>query len=90
MGIASKLAKINMSQPKPNSKAQKEKAKRLKERPIQWIACANCGDDNVTLIKCTDSYYCRACMTKLGKKKYEKLSKKDRTKAKKENMNNDK
>ena len=70
MGIASKMAKINMSMPSVNSKTQKEKAE--KKVVVNYIACANCHQDNITLIKCTDSYYCKKCMIKLGKQKFNK------------------
>lgn len=36
------------------------------------IACKCCGATNITLIKATDSYYCKFCFNKLGKKKYDK------------------
>lgn len=45
-------------------------------KKIQLIACKNCGQSNVTLIKATDSYYCKFCFYKLGKKKFEKKGKK--------------
>lgn len=40
------------------------------------IACNNCHASNVTLIKATDSYYCKFCFNKLGKKKFEKKGRK--------------
>lgn len=72
MGIASPRAKANMSQPKPNSKTQIAKRKALKERPINVIACKNCHATQVTLIRGTDSYYCKFCYDKMNKKKNKK------------------
>lgn len=40
------------------------------------IGCNKCHKTNVTLIKATDSYYCRPCFLTLGKKKYEKKGRK--------------
>ena len=39
---------------------------------INVIGCKNCGKTNETLIKATDSYYCKFCFNKLGKKKFDK------------------
>lgn len=36
------------------------------------IACNNCHKTGLTLIKATDSYYCKFCFDKLKKKKFEK------------------
>lgn len=36
------------------------------------IACNNCHKTGLTLIKATDSYYCKFCFNKLNKKKFEK------------------
>lgn len=68
MGIASAIAKINMSYPKAGSKTQANKS----ETKLKYIACNECHSTNTTLIKCTDSYYCKECMHKLDKKKYVK------------------
>lgn len=64
---------VNM-RPKQNSKRQQE----LKENPkkVKFIGCKNCGITNTTLIKATDSYYCKFCFEKLGKKKFEKKKEK--------------
>lgn len=45
-------------------------------KKLKFIACKNCGKDNVTLIKATDSYYCKFCFDKLNKKKFEKKGRK--------------
>lgn len=39
---------------------------------INVIGCNNCHKTNVTLIKATDSYYCKPCFLMLGKKKFNK------------------
>lgn len=58
----------------PNNKtldeALKEKSK-TKEK-IRFIGCKECGMTNVTLIKATDSYYCKFCFNKLKKNKFKK------------------
>ena len=46
------------------------KQKEIKKLNI--IGCNKCHKTNVTLIKATDSYYCRPCFLTLGKKKFEK------------------
>ena len=40
------------------------------------IACNCCHATNLPLIKATDSYYCKFCFNKLGKKKFEKKGRK--------------
>lgn len=76
MGIASARAKVIMSQPKPNSKTQIEKRKKLMDNPIKVIACKNCHSQNVTLRRGPDSYYCRFCYDKLFNKKNKKKKEK--------------
>ena len=70
----SAMAKVMNKQPKPNSKRQQE----LKENPKKYnvIGCKVCGATNIQLIKATDSYYCKFCFDKLGKKKFEKKGRK--------------
>lgn len=46
--------------------------KEEKSKKVKFIACKECGITNTTLIKATDSYYCKFCFEKLGKKKYSK------------------
>ena len=75
MGIASALAKANMSQPKAKSKTQIAKKEELMKNPRKYIACKNCQATNVTLIKAKDSYYCKFCFDKLKKKKFTKKEK---------------
>lgn len=58
----------------PNNKTLDEA---LKEKPktkekISVIGCKECGMTNVTLIKATDSYYCKFCFNKLKKDKFKK------------------
>lgn len=48
----------------------------MKNNKVKLIGCKNCGITNTTLIKATDSYYCKFCFNKLGKKKYEKKGRK--------------
>ena len=36
------------------------------------VACNNCHKSNTTLIKATDSYYCKNCFIELGKQKFQK------------------
>lgn len=36
------------------------------------IACNNCHKTGLTLIKATDSYYCKFCFDKLKKQKFKK------------------
>ena len=50
--------------PNPNSKTQKEKSAKI----IRYIGCNKCHRTNVTLIRGTDSYYCKECITKMNKK----------------------
>ena len=53
------------------NKKPKEKA----EKKIKFIGCKECGATNTTLIKATDSYYCKSCFELLRKKKFEKKKK---------------
>ena len=66
MGYMSAIAKYNNRQPKPNSKRQQQLAENPKT--INVIACKNCHQSNVTLIRGTDSYYCKYCYSKMQKK----------------------
>ena len=50
--------------------------KKKEKKKIQVIGCNNCHKTDVTLIKATDSYYCKFCFNKLGKKKFEKKGRK--------------
>lgn len=54
------------------SYTENEKPKEKEEKKLRFIGCKNCGSTNVTLIKATDSYYCKFCFDKLGKEKYSK------------------
>lgn len=45
-------------------------------KKLSFIGCKNCGATNITLVKATDSYYCKFCFNKLGKKKFEKKGRK--------------
>ena len=56
-----------------NKSIKKVNKKGLKT--VKVFVCKNCGKDNVTLIKATDSYYCKFCFDKLKKKKFEKKGK---------------
>lgn len=56
----------------PEEKPKKE------EKKFKFIGCNRCHKTNVTLIKATDSYYCRPCFLMLGKKKFEKKKKGDK------------
>lgn len=42
------------------------------KKKFNVIACNNCHKSGLTLIKATDSYYCKFCFDKLKKKKFEK------------------
>ena len=53
-----------------------EDIKEQEPKKIKFIGCRSCGATNITLIKATDSYYCKFCFNKLGKKKFEKKGKK--------------
>jgi len=53
-----------------------EKDKKENKKKFNVIACNNCHQEGVTLIKATDSYYCKFCFNKLGKKKFEKKGRK--------------
>lgn len=58
-----------------NDKVEPKKAVLAEEKEVKKfnvIGCNKCHKTNVTLIKATDSYYCRPCFLTLGKKKYEK------------------
>ena len=51
--------------------------KKNEEKKIKVIGCNGCHRTDVTLIKCTDSYYCKYCMVRLGKKKFNKHEKEE-------------
>lgn len=70
MGFMSAIAKHNNAVPKANSKRQKQKAENPEK--IRLIGCRNCGTTKGTLIKATDSYYCKFCFIKLKKQKFKK------------------
>ena len=55
---------------------ENEMPKEKEVKKVQVIACKNCGATDTTLIKATDSYYCKFCFMKLHKKKFEKKGKK--------------
>lgn len=57
-------AKVLNKEPKPNSKTQQEKKKKLLENPIVKIGCKQCGITNATLRKYEGNYYCDMCYTK--------------------------
>ena len=57
---------VTLTENQVETKTKKEPKK------VNVIACKNCGLSNVTLIKATDSYYCKFCFKKLKKKKFEK------------------
>lgn len=64
--------KVLNKQPKEHSKTQQEKKKKLLENPTKYIACKACGSSNVTLVRGTDSYYCKFCIEKQINKKVDK------------------
>lgn len=72
MGRMSALAKAMNMQPKEKSKTQLAKKEQLKNNKIKMYGCKNCGATNTTLIKATDSYYCKFCFEKLKKTKFKK------------------
>lgn len=74
MGHLNAYAKAINMQPKEHSKRQQE----LKKNPKKYnvFGCKNCGATNATLIKATDSYYCKFCFDKLGKTKFKKSKEK--------------
>ena len=76
MGIASPAAKALMSQPKPKSKTQIKKKEELLKNPTKYIACKTCHRTNVTLVRGTDSYYCKFCYEKQLKKQLKKNNRK--------------
>ena len=45
-------------------------------KKVNVIACKSCQATNLPLIKATDSYYCKFCFDKLGKKKFQKKGRK--------------
>lgn len=51
---------------------QQQLIEEKKKKTYYQIGCNGCHRTNVTLIKCTDSYYCPECMKKLGKQKFKK------------------
>ena len=53
----------------------KEKPKK-ETKKIPYIGCKECGATNTTLIKATDSYYCKYCFFKLGKERFKKKGRK--------------
>lgn len=53
-----------------------EEPKEKEKKKYNVLACNCCHATNITLIKATDSYYCKFCFEKLGKKKYEKKGRK--------------
>lgn len=57
---------VTVSQDTENKKSKK------KTKKLNFLGCNNCHKTNVTLIKATDSYYCKDCFTKLGKQKFQK------------------
>ena len=52
------------------------KEKKKAPKKLKFIGCKECGKTDTTLIKATDSYYCKFCFNKLGKKKFEKKGRK--------------
>lgn len=65
MGIASPRAK-------PNSKTQIKKREEALKNTTKYIACKNCHATNVTLVRGTDSYYCKFCYDKMQNNKNKK------------------
>lgn len=57
-------AKVLNKEPKPNSKTQQEKKKKLLENPIIKIGCKTCGITKTTLRKYNENYYCPICYPK--------------------------
>lgn len=55
---------------------ENKKVNEKEPKKFNFIGCKNCGATNVTLIKATDSYYCKFCFNKLGKKKFKKKGRK--------------
>ena len=64
MGHMSAYAKAMNQQPKPHSKTQQEKKKKLLENPITKIGCKDCGITNTTLRLYDGNYYCPLCYPK--------------------------
>ena len=54
--------------------SNKEKQKKKEPKKLKFIGCKECGITNTTLIKATDSYYCKFCFDKLGKEKFSKTA----------------
>ena len=52
----------------------KEEKPKKEKKKLRFIACRSCGATGLTLIKATDSYYCKFCFEKLGKEKYSKTA----------------
>lgn len=50
--------------------------KKKEVKKYNVLACNSCHATNITLIKATDSYYCKFCFDKLKKKKFEKKGRK--------------
>lgn len=46
--------------------------KKKEPKKFNVIACNNCHKTGLTLIKATDSYYCKFCFDKLKKQKFKK------------------
>ena len=61
-----------MSPEAPLDYTENEIPKEKEPKKLRFIGCKNCGSTNVTLVKATDSYYCKFCFEKLGKEKYSK------------------
>lgn len=51
---------------------QQSEEKKNKAKKFNFLGCNNCHKTNITLIKATDSYYCKDCFTRLGKEKFQK------------------
>lgn len=56
------------------SYTENRKPKEKEPKKLRFIGCKECGLTNVTLIKATDSYYCKFCFDKLGKEKFSKTA----------------
>lgn len=51
---------------------QQQLIEEKKKKTYYQIGCNSCHRTNVTLVKCTDSYYCPECMKNLNKQKFKK------------------
>lgn len=55
-------AKLYNETPKPKSKKQMDKTKKVESKKKKYVECKKCHNHNVTLYKCEDGYICKNCM----------------------------